>query len=253
MSSDERRPATSARRDPTDIEVRQLGVVDYADAFAEQHRLAAERAEGTLDHDVLLMLEHPPVYTAGRRTAPEDRPVDDTPVVDVDRGGKITWHGPGQLVGYPIVALAEPLDVVDYVRRIEEAMISACAGVGVVAVRVADRSGAWVLGDPAAGTTDRKVGAIGIRVAKGVALHGFALNCNPDLTAFSAIVPCGIPDAGVTSLSTELGRAVTVAEITESMARAVIDALDGRLPVVPTASGTTTTATAPQVLTPPPA
>jgi len=221
---------SGARRASSPLEVRVLGVVDYAEAFETQHRLAGERADGTLDHDVLLLLEHPPVYTAGKRTEPGDRPVDGTPVVEVDRGGKITWHGPGQLVGYPIVALAEPLDVVDYVRRIEEAMITVCAAWGVEAGRVDGRSGAWVAADPATGRPERKVAAIGIRVARGVALHGFALNCDPDLGAFSSIVPCGIPDAGVTSLSAELGRPVAVDDVRDAVATAVADALDGPRP-----------------------
>ncbi|WP_082501948.1 lipoyl(octanoyl) transferase LipB [Williamsia sp. Leaf354] len=225
------RAAVSARRVDTPIEVRSSGLVEYADAFAEQHRLAADRADGVLDHDVLVLLEHPPVYTAGKRTAPEDRPSDGTPVVDVDRGGKITWHGPGQLVGYPIVALAEPLDVVDYVRRIEEAMIAVCASLGVTAGRVEGRSGAWVAADPTTGRPERKVGAIGIRVARGVALHGFALNCEPDLSAFGTIVPCGIPDAGVTSLAAELGHPVPVDSVREAVADAVAAALDGTLTV----------------------
>lgn len=221
----------SARRSGSDIEVRHLGLVDYPTAFDEQHRLAADRASGDLDHDVMLLLEHPAVYTAGKRTAPEDRPSDGTPVVDVDRGGKITWHGPGQLVGYPIIALAEPLDVVDYVRRIEEAMIAVCADLGVPTARVDGRSGAWVPEDPATHQPARKVAAIGIRVARGVALHGFALNCNPDLSAFGTIVPCGIPDAGVTSLTEQLGRVVDVESVRADVARRVADALDGRLPV----------------------
>ena len=207
-----------------------MGVVDYSEAFELQHRLAGERADGTLDHDVLLLLQHPPVYTAGKRTEPGDRPVDGTPVVEVDRGGKITWHGPGQLVGYPIVALAEPLDVVDYVRRIEEAMITVCAAWGVEAGRVDGRSGAWVAADPETGRPERKVAAIGIRVARGVALHGFALNCDPDLGAFSSIVPCGIPDAGVTSLSAERGGHVGVDDVRDAVATAVVDALDGPRP-----------------------
>ncbi len=222
---------SGARRDFSMLEVRAMGVVDYAEAFEIQHRLAGERADGTLDHDVLLLLQHPPVFTAGKRTEPGDRPVDGTPVVEVDRGGKITWHGPGQLVGYPIVALAEPLDVVDYVRRIEEAMITVCAAWGVQAGRVDGRSGAWVAADPATGRPERKVAAIGIRVARGVALHGFALNCDPDLGAFSSIVPCGIPDAGVTSLTAELGRHVGVDDVREAVATAVADALDGPRPL----------------------
>jgi lipoyl(octanoyl) transferase len=231
----------SARLSPAPLEVRWLGRVDYQETFDLQHRLATERADGVLDHDVLLLLEHPPVYTAGRRTQDIDRPTDGSTVIDVDRGGKITWHGPGQLVAYPIVALAQPVDVVDYVRRLEEAMIAVCGTFGVQTCRVDGRSGAWVLGDgarPDAGDEagggarpDRKIGAIGIRVARGVALHGIALNCDPDLGAFGSIIPCGIPDAGAGSLTDELGRTVTVDDVRPFLEKAVIDALDGALPV----------------------
>jgi len=176
--------------------------------------------------DTLLLLEHPAVYTAGRRTQPRERPIDGTPVVDTDRGGKITWHGPGQLVGYPIIGLAEPLDVVNYVRRLEESLIQVCRDLGLDAGRIDGRSGVWVPGRPA-----RKVAAIGVRVARATTLHGFALNCDCDLAAFSAIVPCGISDAGVTSLSAELGRAVAVDEVRARVADAVCDALDGVLPL----------------------
>jgi lipoyl(octanoyl) transferase len=185
------------------------GLVPYAEAWAEQRRLHAARvaAEGP---DTVLLLEHPPVYTAGKRTSPSERPVDGTPVIDVDRGGKITWHGPGQLVGYPIVRLPDPVDVVAHVRRVEEALILACADLGVVATRVGGRSGVWVLGGD--GAPDRKVAAIGIRVSQGVTMHGFALNCDCDLTWFDRIVPCGISDASVTSLTAEARRAISVAE-----------------------------------------
>ena len=159
----------------------------------------------------MLLLEHDPVYTAGKRTEPWERPVDGTPVIDVDRGGKITWHGPGQLVGYPILRLPDPIDVVAYVRRMEQVLIGVCAELGVEAGQVEGRSGVWLPAD-AAGPA-RKIAAIGIRVAHGVTLHGFAINCNPDLTWFDRIVPCGISDAGVTSLSAELGRDVTVHEV----------------------------------------
>ena len=169
------------------------------------------------------------MYTAGRRTLPAERPTDGTPVVDVDRGGKITWHGPGQLVGYPLVRLADPVDVVDYVRRLEEALITVCAGLGLGCGRVAGRSGVWL--PSTAGRPERKVAAVGVRVARGVTMHGFALNCNPDLAAFDRIVPCGIADAGVTSLSAELGRTVGVGAVLPVVQRAVLDALDGRLPV----------------------
>jgi lipoyl(octanoyl) transferase len=166
--------------------------------------------------DTVLLCEHEDVYTAGRRTASWDRPVDGTPVVDVDRGGRITWHGPGQLVGYPIVRLAAPIDVVRYVRSLEEALIRTCADLGLSAIRVEGRSGVWFAADVVDGVArrERKVAAIGVRVSRGVTMHGFALNCEPDLDAFSRIVPCGIPDADVTSLSVETGRRVTIAEVT---------------------------------------
>ncbi|MGH3769454.1 MAG: lipoyl(octanoyl) transferase LipB, partial [Pseudonocardiaceae bacterium] len=214
------------------VEVRQLGTIDYTPAWALQQELAAARAEGT-GPDVLLLLEHPSVYTAGRRTTPDERPNDSTPVIDVDRGGKITWHGPGQLVGYPVVALAEPLDVIDYVRRLEQALIAVCNDLGLDTGRIAGRSGVWLAADPATGRPDRKIAAIGVRVSRGVTMHGFALNCEPDLSAFDRIVPCGIADAGVTSLTAELGRPVSVARVRPAVQRAVLDALDGVLPVRP--------------------
>jgi lipoyl(octanoyl) transferase len=192
------------------LTVLRSGLVDYREAWAEQQRLHEAVAAGE-QPDTVLLLEHPSVFTAGKRTEPADRPFDGTPVVDVDRGGKITWHGPGQLVGYPILKLADPIDVVAYVRRVEQMLIDVCAEFGVTASRVDGRSGAWVRGD---GTRpDRKIAAIGIRVARGVTLHGFALNCDCDLANFDRFVPCGIRDAGVTSLSAELGRDVTVAEV----------------------------------------
>jgi lipoyl(octanoyl) transferase len=199
----------------TALQIIRAGTVPYEEAWAQQRELHAQRVAGEVP-DTLLLLEHPSVYTAGRRTEPHERPFDGTPVIDVDRGGKITWHGPGQLVGYPIVALPDPVDVVAYVRRLEEALIEVCAGFGVDAGRVEGRSGVWVAADePGQGfRPERKIAAIGIRVARGVAMHGFAINCDPDLGAFGAIVPCGIPDAGVTSLSAELGRDVTVDDTT---------------------------------------
>jgi lipoyl(octanoyl) transferase len=186
------------------------GVVPYLEAWDEQRRLHAAVAAGTGPPTVLL-LEHEPVYTAGKRTLAVERPFDGTPVIDVDRGGKITWHGPGQLTGYPILRLPEPLDVVGYVRRLEEALILVCADLGVDAGRVEGRSGVWVVDGRG---PDRKVAAIGIRVSQGVTMHGFALNCDCDLTPFANMVPCGIADAAVTSLSQETGRDVTVAEAT---------------------------------------
>lgn len=192
-----------------------------------QRELADARVAG--GPDTLLLLEHPSVYTAGRRTLPEERPVDGTAVVDTDRGGKITWHGPGQLVGYPIIGLAEPLDVVNFVRRLEESLIHVCAEFGLETGRVAGRSGVWVPADDRGPA--RKVGAIGVRVSRATTLHGFAVNCDCDLNAFSAIVPCGIADAGVTSLTAELGRHVGVDDVVERVTAAVCDALDGRLRV----------------------
>jgi len=215
----------SIRASSDPVEVRRLATVDYQAAWDLQRQTADARVAG--GPDTLLLLQHPPVYTAGRRTLPEERPVDDTPVVDTDRGGKITWHGPGQLVGYPIIGLAEPLDVVNFVRRLEEALITVCAGLGLPTGRVDGRSGVWL---PADGLRPaRKIGAIGIRVARGVTQHGFALNCDCDLSAFGAIVPCGISDAGVTSLTAELGRRVTVDDVVGPVADAVCDVLDGGL------------------------
>ncbi len=179
----------------------RLGLVGYHDALARQHEAHAEVVAGA--PDVTLLLEHPSVYTAGKRTSVWERPTDGTPVIDVDRGGKITWHGPGQVTGYPIVRLADPVDVVAYVRALEQILIDVCTDLGLATDRVQGRSGVW--------TTDgeRKVAAIGIRVARGVTMHGFALNCDPDLSAYATIVACGIADATVTSLSAELGRDVT--------------------------------------------
>ncbi len=192
------------------LTVLRPGTVDYLEAWAEQRRLHEGVVAGT-HPDAILLLEHPSVYTAGKRTEPFDRPTDGTPVVDVDRGGKITWHGPGQLVGYPIVRLTEPVDVVAFVRRTEQLLIDVCAELGVHTERVEGRSGAWVRADDRG--PDRKVAALGIRVARGVTLHGFAINADCDLTYFDRIVPCGLRDVGVTSLSAELGRPVTVADL----------------------------------------
>ena len=213
------------------IEVMGLGDdrIDYHLAWARQRELHALVAAGQARNSVLLV-EHPPVYTAGRRTAAHERPFDGTPVVDVDRGGKITWHGPGQLVGYPIVRLSDPIDVVAYVRRVEQLMIEVCAELGLSVGRVEGRTGAWLPADPSSidqngsGRRERKIAAIGIRVAQGVTMHGFAINCDPDLTAFTRIVPCGIPDDDVTSLSAELGRDITVDEVLAILTRRLPDA-----------------------------
>src|SRR6478672_4470948 len=198
--------------------------VEYREAWDLQRRVHARRVADEVP-DSCLLLEHEPVYTAGKRTAASDRPFGDpgAPVIDVDRGGKFTWHGPGQLTGYPVVKLREPLDVVAYVRALEEAMIRTCAEYGVNTGRVAGRSGAWVPGDERG--PDRKVGAIGARVARGVTMHGFALNAYCDLSWYDRIVPCGIRDAGTTTLTAETGRRISVAQITPVMKRHLADVL----------------------------
>jgi lipoyl(octanoyl) transferase len=192
------------------LRVVRAGLVDYRVAWDEQRRLQAARIAGTAP-DTLLLLEHPAVYTAGKRTEPWDRPQDGTTVVDTDRGGKITWHGPGQLVGYPIIQLPNPVDVVAYVRRVEDLLMAVCADLGLDTGRVDGRSGVWLPADD--GRPERKIGALGIRVSQGVTMHGFQLNCDCDMSAYDTIVPCGIRDAGVTSLTGELGRDVPVAEV----------------------------------------
>ncbi len=194
----------------TELTVVESGLVDYQQAWDHQREVHTRRVDDEIP-DTVLLLEHPAVFTAGRRTAPADRPFDGTPVIDVDRGGKITWHGPGQLVGYPIIKLAEPIDVVAYVRRLETLLMDVCAALGLPGtIRVQGRSGVWVPADDRG--PERKVAAVGVRVARGVTLHGFALNCDPDLSWYDRIVPCGIPDAGVTSLTAELGATITVAD-----------------------------------------
>ena len=202
--------------------------VGYEAAWRLQRDLHARRAAGEIP-DTCLLLEHLPVYTAGRRTSPADRPVGEpgAPVIEVDRGGKITWHGPGQIVGYPIVALDEPVDVIGYVRALEEALIRTCADAGVAAGRVDGRSGVWVHG-AGASERERKVGAIGIRVARGVTMHGFALNCDCDLSWFDRIIPCGISDAAVTSLSAERRRVVRVSDVLEPAERHLAGVLGAR-------------------------
>lgn len=195
--------------------------VDYQVGWDLQRQVHADVVARTRP-DTILLLEHQSVYTAGRRTEPLERPFDGTPVVDVDRGGKITWHGPGQLVGYPIIRLPDPIDVIAHVRRIERMLIDVCAQFGVATTQISDRSGVWVPRDDRG--PDRKVAAIGIRVTQGVTLHGFALNCDCDLAWFDRIIPCGIRDAEVTSLTRETGRDVTVAE--------VLDVVEGRLPML---------------------
>ncbi|WP_309650207.1 lipoyl(octanoyl) transferase LipB [Nocardioides sp.] len=200
----------------SELRFEQVGLgadaVDYLAAWDLQREVHAGVVEGSRPPTVLL-LEHPPVYTAGKRTAPGDRPADPggAAVIDVDRGGMITFHGPGQLVGYPIVRLPDHVKVVDYVRRVEEALIQACGELGVATARVPGRSGVWLRADDRG--PERKVAALGIRVSRGVTMHGFSLNCDVDLGWYDRFVPCGIADAGVTTLSQELGRPVTVTEV----------------------------------------
>jgi lipoyl(octanoyl) transferase len=211
----------------------RAGRVPYLDAWDTQRQLHAARVADEID-DTVLLLEHEPVYTAGKRTEAWERPTDPaTPVIDVDRGGRITWHGPGQLTGYPIVRLPDPVDVVSHVRRLEDALIAVCAEVGVATTRVDGRSGVWVPADDRG--PDRKVAAIGVRVARGVTMHGFALNCDCDLAAFHAIVPCGITDAGVTSLTQETGRPIAVTDVLPVVERELDRVLGG----VPAAAVTT--------------
>jgi len=190
------------------VKVQEVGVVDYLSAWEMQKQIAEEVLTGKIEN-TLLLLQHPSVYTAGRRTLLSDRPLDNTPVIDVDRGGKITWHGVGQLVGYPIIKLKNSADVVGFVRELENVLIQVCGEFGITAQRYCERSGVWVRDEK----SDRKIAAIGLRVAKGVSTHGFALNVNPDLSAYLKIIPCGIPDAKVTSLSAELGVQVTIEQM----------------------------------------
>jgi lipoyl(octanoyl) transferase len=190
------------------LAIQRAGLIEYATALDTQRLIHKEVAEGVRPN-TLLLLEHPSVYTAGKRTSESEKPHDGTPVINVDRGGKITWHGPGQLVGYPIVKLAKPTELVGFVREIEAGLIRVCGELGLETQRVDGRSGVWVC--DAKG--ERKIAAIGIRVATGVSMHGFALNVNPDLTEFNRIIPCGIEDASVTSMQQELGRDISIDEV----------------------------------------
>jgi len=204
----------------TQVALKRQGLVDYETAWASQRRIHEEVAAGERPN-TLILLEHPSVYTAGRRTEDHERPIDGTPVINVDRGGKITWHGPGQLVGYPIIKLRNRNEVVGFVREIETALIEVCQTFGIDAVRYCERSGVWLRDEKG----DRKVAAIGIRVAKGVTMHGFALNVNPDLSAFNSIVPCGLADSAVTSLELELGRKITIDEVAPLVEKHMYEAL----------------------------
>lgn len=188
--------------------VNELGLIDYGNAWELQKSTHEQVVSGAIKN-TLLLLEHTSVYTAGRRTEISDRPIDATPVINVDRGGKITWHGPGQVVGYPIIKLKNSTDVVGFVRELETALISVCEEFGIEAKRYCERSGVWIRDEKG----DRKIAAIGLRVAKGVTMHGFALNINPDLSAYKKIVPCGIADAKVTSMAVELNRSINIHEV----------------------------------------
>ena len=203
------------------LRVEELGVIDYLTAWQMQKEIH-ETVVNDFEPNTLLILQHPSVYTAGRRTEISDRPLDDTPVIDVDRGGKITWHGLGQIVSYPIIKLKNSTDVVGFVRELETAIISICQEFGIKAERYCERSGVWLRDEKG----DRKIAAIGLRVAKGVTMHGFALNVNPDLSAYSKIVPCGIADAKVTSLSAELGRSITIEEVMPVLKKHVFPMLE---------------------------
>lgn len=204
------RPALS------DLRIERLGLLDYQEAWQLQRDHVDAVATG--ESNRVLLLEHPPVFTAGRRTEPHERPFDGTPVIDVDRGGKITWHGPGQIVGYPIIALPESVGVVDYVRQLEALIIATCADFDLKADRVAGRSGVWI-------EQSRKIAAIGVRVTRNITMHGFALNVNPDMSWYDRIIPCGISDAGVTSMKEELAREITIDEVLPVLERRLVEEL----------------------------
>jgi lipoyl(octanoyl) transferase len=206
--------------DSSPLALQRSGLVEYEDALAIQRTIHAEVSSGARTN-TLILLEHPSIYTAGKRTLAEEKPASGARVLDVDRGGKITWHGPGQLVGYPIVRLKNPHELVGFVREIEAGLIAVCAELGITGVRVPGRSGVWIVD----GNGERKVAAIGIRVASGTSMHGFALNVNPDLSAFDAIIPCGISDAAVTSLARELGREITIEEVTPIVEKHLYESL----------------------------
>lgn len=206
--------------DSSPLALQRSGLVEYEDALAIQRTIHAEVSSGARAN-TLILLEHPSIYTAGKRTLAEEKPTSGARVLDVDRGGKITWHGPGQLVGYPIVRLRNPHELVGFVREIEAGLIAVCAELGTTGVRVPGRSGVWIVDD----NGERKVAAIGIRVASGTSMHGFALNVNPDLSAFDAIIPCGISDAAVTSLARELGREITIEEVTPIVEKHLYESL----------------------------
>ena len=202
------------------VALKRLGLIDYEQAWELQREIHREVADGKRPN-TLLLLEHPPIFTAGRRTLDSERPLDGSKVIDVDRGGKITFHGPGQIVGYPIIKLRDSFDVVGFVRELENSLIEVCREFGISAERYCERSGVWLRDEKG----DRKIAAIGIRVARGVTMHGFALNVNPDLTFYEKIIPCGIPDAGVTSMANELNPAPSIEEVLSVLERHLYEAL----------------------------
>ena len=203
----------SKREEASTINCQSLGLIDYEEALAIQRQLHQEVVD-QISASSLLLLQHPPVFTAGRRTLDSERPIDGSRVIDVDRGGKITFHGPGQIVGYPVVKLKKPNDVVGFVRELEKALIQICQDFNIKGQTYCERSGVWVRDERG----DRKIAAIGIRVAKGVTMHGFALNVNPDLSFFDRIIPCGIADAQVTSMEKELNRSISLEQVQEVVA-----------------------------------
>ena len=202
------------------ILVHDLKHLAYGDALLIQEQTHEQVSSGQIPN-TLLFVEHPPVFTAGKRTLDFERPQDGTAVIDVNRGGKITWHGPGQIVGYPIVRLAKPTELVAFVRELESALIDTCNEFGLQVERIKGRSGVWTCNED----NPKKIAAIGIRVAKGTTMHGFALNVNPDLGAFSQIIPCGIADAEVTSMAQELQREITSQEVLPILERNIVSTL----------------------------
>jgi lipoyl(octanoyl) transferase len=204
----------------SDIAVIQSGLMDYEKSWQMQRDIHLEVAEG-LRANTLILIEHPSVYTAGRRTDILERPQDGTPVIDVDRGGRITWHGPGQIVGYPIIRLEKRNEVVGFVRNLEEALIATLAEFGINGISIAGKTGVWIKDEKG----ERKISAIGVRVAKGVTMHGFALNVSPDLSKFNSIIPCGMPEAETTSMEKELNRTISIAEVTPVLEKHMVLAL----------------------------
>lgn len=204
----------------SDIEVIHSGLLDYEKSWQMQREIHQAVADGAKSN-TLILIEHPSVYTAGRRTDILERPQDGTPVIDVDRGGRITWHGPGQIVGYPIVRLEKRNEVVGFVRNLEEALIATIAEFDINGISIAGKTGVWIKDEKG----ERKISAIGVRVAKGVTMHGFALNVCPDLTKFNAIIPCGMPEAETTSMQRELNRTISIAEVTPVLEKHMVKAL----------------------------